>query len=71
MCCLWLILQIKFWTKNSKIPLEDPIDPEQNSSYVSHICLLVAEIKSHICICLPPDRTWHKINDSKVDYGGD
>ena len=21
-----------------------------------------------ICICLPPDRTWHKVNDTKVDY---
>ena len=21
-----------------------------------------------ICHCLPPDRTWHKVNDSKVDY---
>ena len=24
-----------------------------------------------ICLCLPPDRTWHKVNDSKVDYSGD
>ena len=21
--------------------------------------------------CLPPDRTWHKVNDPKVDYSGD
>ena len=21
-----------------------------------------------ICLCLPPDRTWHKVNDTKVDY---
>ena len=24
-----------------------------------------------ICHCLPPDRTWHKVNDLKVDYSGD
>ena len=24
-----------------------------------------------ICLCLPPDRTWHKVNDLKVDYSGD
>ena len=23
-----------------------------------------------ICIYLPPDRTWHKVNDPKVDYSG-
>ena len=23
-----------------------------------------------ICLCLPPDRTWHKVNDPKVDYSG-
>ena len=21
--------------------------------------------------CLPPDRTWHKVNDPKADYNGD
>ena len=20
-----------------------------------------------ICLCLPPDRTWHKVNDQKAD----
>ena len=25
----------------------------------------------YICLCLPPDRTWHKVNDPKVDYSGD
>ena len=24
-----------------------------------------------ICHCLPPDRTWHKVNDPKVNYSGD
>ena len=24
-----------------------------------------------ICLCLPPDRTWYKVNDPKVDYSGD
>ena len=24
----------------------------------------------NICLCLPPDRTWHKVNDPKVDYSG-
>ena len=24
----------------------------------------------HICHCLPPDRTQHKVNDPKVDYSG-
>ena len=24
-----------------------------------------------ICLCLPPDRTWHKVNDPKVDHSGD
>ena len=23
-----------------------------------------------ICHYLPPDRTWHKVNDPKVDYSG-
>ena len=26
------------------------------------------EIKVDICLCQPPDRTWHKVNDPKVDY---
>ena len=26
---------------------------------------------SFICLCLPLDRTWHKVNDPKVDYSGD
>ena len=25
----------------------------------------------YICLCLPPDRTWHKVNEPKVDYSGD
>ena len=24
-----------------------------------------------ICLCLSPDRTWHKVNDLKIDYSGD
>ena len=24
-----------------------------------------------ICRCLPPNRTWHKVNDPKVDYSED
>ena len=24
-----------------------------------------------ICLCLLPDRTWHKVNDPKGDYSGD
>ena len=24
-----------------------------------------------ICRCLPPDRSWHKVNDPKVDWSGD
>ena len=24
-----------------------------------------------VCLCLPPDRTWHKVSDPKVDYNGD
>ena len=24
-----------------------------------------------ICHCLPPDRTWHKVNKQKADYRGD
>ena len=27
--------------------------------------------KQYICLCLPPDRTWHKVNDPKVDYSRD
>ena len=33
-------------------------------------CDYLAKI-SDICLCLPPDRTWHKVNDPKVDYSGD
>ena len=25
----------------------------------------------YIYLCLPPDNTWHKVNDSNVDYSGD
>ena len=25
---------------------------------------------AYLCLCLPPDRTWYKVNDSKVDYSG-
>ena len=24
-----------------------------------------------ICLSFPPDRTWHKVNDPRVDYNGD
>ena len=24
-----------------------------------------------ICLCLSPDKTWHKVNDTKVDYSED
>ena len=24
-----------------------------------------------ICLCLPPDKTWHKVSDLKVGYSGD
>ena len=24
-----------------------------------------------ICVCLPPDRTWHKVYNPMVDYSGD
>ena len=24
-----------------------------------------------ICLCLPPDKTWHKVNDLKIDYSED
>ena len=27
-------------------------------------------IEVDICLCLPPGRTWHKVNDLKVDYSG-
>ena len=27
--------------------------------------------KPNICLCLPPDSTWPKVNDPKVDYNGD
>ena len=27
-------------------------------------------ITPNICLCLRPDRTWHKVNDPKVDYSG-
>ena len=27
--------------------------------------------KSHICLCLPPDRAWHKVYDPKANYSGD
>ena len=27
--------------------------------------------KHDICCCLPPDRTWHKVNDPKANYNGD
>ena len=30
-----------------------------------------AWILANICFCLPPDRTWHKVNDLKVDFSGD
>ena len=26
--------------------------------------------QADICLCLLPDRTWHKVNDTKVDYSG-
>ena len=25
----------------------------------------------YVCLCLSPDRTWHKVNDLKIDYSGD
>ena len=31
----------------------------------------MADCVSYICLCLPPERTWHMANDSKVDYSGD
>ena len=31
----------------------------------------MADQGSYICLYLPPDRTWHKVNDPKVDYSGD
>ena len=27
--------------------------------------------QAYICLSLPPERTWHKVNDPKVDYSGD
>ena len=30
-----------------------------------------AEAEGFICLCLLPDRTWHKVNDPKVDYRED
>ena len=27
--------------------------------------------QADICLCFPPDRTWHKVNDPKVNYNGD
>ena len=30
----------------------------------------IKHIKQYICHCLPPDRTWHKVNEMKVDYSG-
>ena len=34
--------------------------------FVVYICR-----EEFICLCLPPDRTWHKVNGPKVDYNGD
>ena len=28
-------------------------------------------MKRYICLCLPPDKIWHKVNDPKVKYSGD
>ena len=30
-----------------------------------------AATERYICLSLPPGRTWHKVNDSKVDYRKD
>ena len=26
------------------------------------------KVIEYICHCLPPDKTWHKVNDLRVDY---
>ena len=31
----------------------------------------LAPLSPDICLCIPPDRTWHKVNDSMVDYSLD
>ena len=33
-------------------------------------CLHKENVHADICHTLPPDRTWHKVNDPKVDYSG-
>ena len=51
---------------------QHPVPTQSWSKYVptgqptlAHPCVV------YICLYLPSDRTWHKVNDLKVDYSGD
>ena len=37
---------------------------------MEYITLLKVLSNAYICLCLSPDRTWHEVNDQKVDYSG-
>ena len=36
-----------------------------------YVCMCMYVCMCDICCCIPPDRTRHKVNDSKADYSGD
>ena len=74
---------IRWWRSNPRAlrNLEHPFNASTISSTLIGVVVPVRVpstgqidllLKMHdICHCLPPDRTWHKVNDPKVDYGGD
>ena len=44
------------------------------SSWSSYLCLSIWRGPQEyvtICLCIPPDRTWYRVNEPKVDYSGD
>ena len=54
------VYQSKTKSKEMQIPVKNRISWKRKIPGVISLCL-----------CLPPDRTWHRVNDLKVDYCGD
>ena len=58
---------------NAARPLESsPAQPKPGSLSASSLPLSIdSPVRGwnvYICLFLPPDRTWYKVNDPKVDY---
>ena len=47
---------------------EDPRPAGKGNGF--HFTELSPSAQLFVCHCLPPDRTWHKVNDQKVVYSG-